>query len=305
LTLFFSVGAILACAATARAGEPHDARRALVEAAWSAHTEGAHARAIVLAEQAIALRKSAALVRFVAEEHAALGHAVEAYARAAECVDLATKEPASPTQVVVLDACRALERDWRPRVGIVKVMVVHPARSGVRVSVAGQASDGDAVVVAPGAVQVGATAPGFNAFASTVDVAPGAEVAVPIALAQPPPLTVAAREAPPLEKPHSVIPPVLIGAGALTVAGGLALHFVANGRYDALRASCAEAARCQDGASEQSAVKRLDGLALGAMIAGSSLVVGGVTFFVLDRRARDRAAWMSVGPGSVRFGGAF
>ena len=146
------VGAVCASASPAHADEAQDARRALVESAWQAHTDGDHPRAIVLAGQAMAMRKSAALFRFIAEEQAILGRAVDAYSNAVACVELAETEPASSMRDGVLDACSALAREWRARVAVVKVAIAPPIPAGARVTVAGEVREGALVAVAPGRV---------------------------------------------------------------------------------------------------------------------------------------------------------
>ncbi len=294
------------------------ARRALIDEARVASRGGDHGRAIELATRAAAIRATPSLRYFLAREHLTVGHAVEALALAGECVARARDDTEVPSREELLSRCEAIAGEAERGVARLTVRVPVPAPGGLRVTVAGEALSASlldvAVPVAPGPVDVVATAPGrVDARASVTLVAGTREVVtldlpvVPPPVVSPPVTVLAPIVAPPARRvaPPAVRPPrpapstvgpwVVGGLGLASFAvvgvlGGMALGAQAD--RDEV---CPSRDNCDpDAANEYDA--RYRDAALGANVAlavGATLVVAGVGWWVGVHFARRRPAPVS------------
>ncbi|MFO0607242.1 MAG: hypothetical protein U0324_29030 [Polyangiales bacterium] len=296
--------------AAAQSGDPALAatRRDLIEQARAARTANDHPRALDLAARAGQIEMSPSLRRFIAEEQEAAGRVAEALNSAELCV---REAGAARDGAAHVEACRAVAGRVQPRVGRVTVTPPSPPPPGLRVRVAGNevpaAVWGVPVIVTPGAVVVEAEAPSFRAFRREVTVAVAGSQTVAVALeaapVEPAPAPTAPVPAPavtppvvappPVEHPPppvqpaggtSVGPFVLMGVGALALGGAAA--FLALSYTDAGE-PCADnpAELCTTAAADT--YNTLGWVSLGV---GVSAVVGGVVWFVLDRRAPSTSA---------------
>ena len=103
------VSVALAWAAPASAQDGADAaRRALIADAAAASQAGDHARAIELAARAAALRATPSLRYFLAREHLAVGHPVEALALAGECASGARADREVHNREALVARCEAV-----------------------------------------------------------------------------------------------------------------------------------------------------------------------------------------------------
>lgn len=100
--------ALLPGIARAQAPAQESARRALIVEAEAASDRGEHARALELATRAGALRMTPSLRLLIAQEHEALGDALEALDGGERCAREAEVETAMRQRDVVLEECRAL-----------------------------------------------------------------------------------------------------------------------------------------------------------------------------------------------------
>ncbi len=318
--------AVLAFAGPARAQLGTDAaRRALIEAARGASRDGDHARAIELATRAAAIHTTPSLRYFLAREHLSVGHAVEALALAGECVARARDDAEVPSREALLTRCEAVASEAEQGVARLTVRVPSPAPEGLRVTVAGEALSASlldvAVPVAPGSVEVIATAPGRVAARATVTLVAGARDAVtldlplepPPAVAPPPPPApvvvlpavvppppMARPAAPPTARrsrvaPSTAGPWVVGGLGLATLAAAGVLGGIALGAQADRDAACPSQTDCDPVAASEHHARYRD-MALGANVAfgvGAALVVAGVGWWVGVHFARRRPAPVS------------
>jgi hypothetical protein len=295
ITLALLAGASSAAAQTS-SPELAGARRDLIEQARAARTANDHARALDLAQRAGQIEMSASLRRFIAEEQEAAGRVAEAMNSAELCV---REAGASRDNAPHAAACRAIAGRVQPRVGRITVTAPATPPPGLRVRVAGNevpaALWGVPVIVTPGAVAVDAEAPAFLPFHQEVNVAAGASgsltlalEAAPVAAAPPPPAPVVVAPTPVLTPPpppppaptggSSAGPFVLMSVGALALGGAAAFLALA---YTDAGEPCAidPTLTCTTAAADTFGT--LGWVSLGM---GVSAVVGGVVWFVLDRR---------------------
>lgn len=166
---FTVVTILLAASASAVAQEA--SREALIADAERARDAGDHDRALELALAAAAIRRTASLELFVAQQRALTGRRDEALASASECVRMAEADGALRNREIILQTCRDLVDELAEGLALVTVRVPSP-RSDLRVSVNGQAlpaSDwGRPHAVPPGTVRVEATAPGASMRQSVI-----------------------------------------------------------------------------------------------------------------------------------------
>ncbi len=281
-----AVGVALCVASPATAQTPADvARRALIDEASAAARAGEHARAIELGTRALTLRATPSLQYFLAREHLAEGHAVEALALAGECASGARADPEVNHREALLARCVSIAAAAEGRVARLTVHVRLPAPQGLRVTVGGDALSPAlydiAVPVAAGAVEVTAAAPGHAPLREALTLRAGERSAMTVALvAVPPP-------APPAAHPGRVSAPspsargsspgagpwvtLGVGVGALVTGGVLAA--VAAGAREERDAACPAARRCDVDAA-LGADGRYRGASVGANVA---FVVGGVS----------------------------
>ena len=152
------------------------ARQQLITAAESAHKNGHHDVALEYAQRASAIRNSATLFLFIADEQVELNRPVDAYANAQQCVREVELDPKARLRDQALARCRALVD--RLTTEIAQVIVQAPALPAgatlqvngkpVRIEVAGVAYP-----VPPGPVVVEVTASGHLPFKSEVAIAAG------------------------------------------------------------------------------------------------------------------------------------
>lgn len=313
------VGAAIAWAGPASAQSGTDAaRRDLIADAAAASEAGDHARAIELAARAAALRATPSLRYFLAREHLAVGHPVEALALAGECASGARADREVHNREALVARCEAVAAEAERGVARLTVHVPTPAPEGLRVTVAGSvlapplyAVD---VPVVPGTTEVTASAPGRAPFHATITLAAGARETLAVTLAEPPtPPTPEAivtaslptppqqpQQPPPPRTPGGAGPWVLVGAGALGLVVGGVFGAVSIDAHDSRDAACPSASRCDVGAAERLDARYRDA-SLGANVA---FVVGGVSLAAgltwwLVARTRSRSPLASLSPAGV------
>ena len=106
------------------------ARRDFVTQAQEAVAAGDHPRALDLATRAGRIRMSTSLRMMIAQEHNALGHTLDALDFAFRCAHEAEANQGLGDRERILEACTALERSLRTRVGRVTVHVPEKLASG-------------------------------------------------------------------------------------------------------------------------------------------------------------------------------
>lgn len=295
--------ALVAASAPAAAQETSAeiARRGLLADSDRAREAGDHARSLDLARRAGDIRMTPSVRLLIAQEHAALGHALDALDAAGRCVREATADAALNNRERILANCEALSATLRARVGNVVVRVPSPAPEGLRVTVQGtdvpSALWGFPYPVDPGEVTVDASSRA-GAFHRALRVEAGANEEVSVALAPaalastapPPPAT---RASGPGAGPWVVAG---LGVAALAASGGFyALYADAISERDAAcgAAGCDPVARDAD--ARAGTWRVLNNVSLGV---GAAAVVGGVVWWLVARGRRaeaPRASW-GVGP---------
>lgn len=279
---------------------PEETRQALIQEAAAASQAGDHARAIDRARRAAAIRMSASLRFLLAREELAVGLPLEAHAHATACVDEVRASPAPPSGEVLRARCEALRDESERSLARLTVRLPSPRPPSLRVVVDGIPADltqlDAARVRLPGALEVVATAEGFERLRETRTLAAGESATITLALRRLPG-PAAGTVAPPTPRPPArpdtpavaYTGPWSLGgaavAGLISVAvfGGLAL--------DAQRerdARCAIAASC-DLAGAAAADGRYRDLATGANV--SLAVAGGfaaaaLTWWLVARATR-------------------
>lgn len=282
--------------ALAQPSSPEAAWRSLVASAVAAQAAGDHARALELAERALAAHETPSLERFIASERLSLGRFAAALTAAERCVAGATADEHIPERAATIAACSDLARDLGRRVARVTLHLRSPAPAGLIVRVGDVAVPAEAigtpVVVDVGELTVSATAPGHAPFRRVVAAPAGAATDVDVALealaVQPPaPTTVApavavgrAAAAPSRALQRHVALGAAIGGGVAVALGSIALGV---GTSAASRfnddARCAQhagvvygGASCVDAAGVADAMRPL---AIGALIGAG--VLGGLS----------------------------
>ncbi len=297
------------------------ARRALIREAQDASRRGDHLAAIERATRAAQLRATPSIQYFLAREHRAVGHVVEALAYAGECVSAATAEVSLHNRAVVLEACREVEASVAPRVARLSVRPPAPLPTGLRVQVNGAAL-ADALLgveypVAPGEVHIRAEAPGFVPFARTLSLDEGQTEAVeltlepePVAPPPPPPPPLARIDVSgplpsggtrPVEAPRGagVGPWITAGAGALTLgAAGVVYGLALSVRDD--RDAAANGAQ-YDPIAETYNQRYRDLLVVTNVLigVGAAALAGGVTWWIIARTRSNARALVTPGPLSL------
>jgi hypothetical protein len=313
----------LSCAPAANAQVATDAaRRALIAEATTASRAGDHARAIELATRAATLRATPSLRYFLAREHLAAGHPVEALSMAGECAAGARADRDVNNREALLGRCEAIAAEADRGVARLTVGVAAPAPEGLRVTVGGAllapALYDVPVPMAPGRVEVRASAPGHDPLEESLTLDAGARHALTVALREtpppPPPIEPAALVAP--SPPTVAARPdhganvtagqwVLLGVGAAGLAAGGVLGALALGARSDRDAACPTASRC-DLAEAARLDARYRDEALAANVAlgvGGVAVLAAVTWWVVARlppRPRGRVA-LSPGALTIRW----
>ncbi|MDO9022899.1 MAG: hypothetical protein Q8S73_09940 [Deltaproteobacteria bacterium] len=289
-------------AAHAQEGAADVARRDLIAQAEAAATAGDHARAVQLGERAAQLRITPTIQYFLAREHLALGHSVEALGYSGACARSAEADLTLRNRDGVLQACRDLVAETGRRVVRVIVHVPTPAPAGLMVRVH------DAELpptlydipypVAPGVVVVEASAPGHLPFRRELQVAASQTALVDVRLepaAVTPPVVAALPPvaiAPPPSRPPRPVEagPRGPGVGPWIVAGTGATALILGGVFYALASGARDdrAADCVGGCSpvsEEHDARYVDFLKATnvALVVGGAALAGGVTWFLIDR----------------------
>jgi hypothetical protein len=298
-------------ASHAQEGPADVARRDLIAQAEAAATAGDHARAVQLGERAAQLRITPTIQYFLAREHLALGHPVEALGYSGACARSAEADLSLRNRDGVLQACRDLVAETGRRVVRVIVHVPSPAPPGLTVRVHGAELPATLYdipyPVAPGVVLVEATAPGHLPFRRELQVAASQTALVDVRLDPAPvaPPVVAVRQ--PVERLAPVAPPRRVappadpsprgpGVGPVVVAGTGAVGLILGGVFYAL-ASSAQSDRdadCVNGCSpaSQDHNRRYGDLLVATNVAigiGAAALAGGVTWFLIERLTHREA----------------
>jgi hypothetical protein len=277
-------------------GDAEATRQALIQEAAAASQSGDHARAIDRARRAAAIRMSASLRFLLAREELAVGLPLEAHTHAAACIDEVAASPALANGEMLRARCEALRDETERSLARLTVRLPSPRPTALRVVVDGIPADLAQLDVArvrlPGAVEVVATAEGFERFRETRTLSVGERATITLALRRPPP-AVAGPVAPPPARAEprstSFAGPWALGgvaaAGLISVAvlGGLALD-----AQRARDARCATAASC-DLAGAAAADARYRELATGANVSlavASGFAVAALTWWLVARGSR-------------------
>lgn len=312
---------LLPFAAAAQNAPADPARLELITRAEAASAAGDHAAALDLGTRAAALRVTPSLMVFLAREHRALSHWVEALDLSRACLRAAEADTALRNRAVILQACEAVRARVEPRVARLEVACVDPPPSlALRIGDREVSTTllGVEVPVMPGEVRVSASAPGRIPFSQTLSLAEGARGRVDLRLpptplpppdppppaADPPPVATppppVRAHAPPGSALRSVGPWILGGA---LVAGALAgvfygLSVTAQGERDA---AC-DTTGCLPAAIDADA-RYVDLLAAGntAAITSAVLLAGAVGWYVVARITSARASHTAPGAFVLRF----
>jgi hypothetical protein len=300
ITQSLVVGVALAWAAPASAQDGSDAaRRALIVDAAAASQAGDHARAIELAARAAAIRATPSLSYFLAREHLAVGHPVEAITLAGECASGARADREVHSREALVARCEAVAAEAERGVARLTVRVPTPEPEGLGVTIAGSVlappQHTVAVPVVPGPTEVTASAPWRDPFRAppSPPTPPTAEAIITASLRTPPP------QLPP-RTPGGAGPWVLVGVGALGLVVGGVFGTVSIDAHDSRDAACPSATRCDGDAAERLDARYRDA-ALGANVA---FVVGGVSLAAgltwwLVARTRSHRPLASLSPAGV------
>lgn len=227
----------------AQAGPEELARRQLLVEADAARNSGDHARALDRAQRAGQIRMTPSVRLLIAQESEALlaqpGHdenVLIALTAAESCVAEATSSLTLDRRDDILRGCRNVAERMRPRIARVQVGVPVPSPADVRVRVNGvevpRALWGVDYPVLPGNVVVEASVPDGRTFRESHVTPAGASWGVTVEFpAVPPPLPprpqhphIEVTPPPPPPPPRSVVPWVVVGAGA-AVAVSSAIFF--------------------------------------------------------------------------------
>ena len=223
------------------------ARLELLTQAEAAAEAGDHTRALDLAQRAATLRPSPSLVAFMAREHRALDHRVEALDHARQCLREVAIDTALRNRDTIRAACEAVLTSVEPHVARVTVSVAERSPDGLVVHLGDRtlvpALYGVAAPVMPGALHISAEAPGFTMFSRDLTLAEGELASVDVALtpvATPPPAPVVAPIAPPVIPPLPTRPAPArssIGPGPWVIGAASVASFAAAGVFYGLAMS--------------------------------------------------------------------
>lgn len=296
------VAAVLAWSPFATAQE--DERARLHASAQAAYQRGQHAEALDFALRAGSLGMTPQLRLFIAVQHEALGHLVEAVESAERCVRETEAASSSPALDTVLERCRAMVQGLGSRVGRVVVRPPTPAPEGMLVRLQGAELDasrwGAAVPVLPGRVVVEAVFRGGLSLRREITVAAGAREEVRLEAPrapQPQPATPIPPVITPTPPPPSplVAPWIVAGGGvALMAVSGvmIALRDARVEERDALcpNATCATTAARQQAGGLDDEARTLQTVGYVSLGVGTAALVGGVVWWIAARPRSSRAA---------------
>jgi hypothetical protein len=328
---------VLAQASTAWAQTPAEiaARRGLLEQAEAASHAGNHQQALELGERAGRISMTPSLRFFLASEQQALGRLADALGNAELCQQTAERDSTLRNRAALISQCRTMITDLSPHVGRVTVQVPTPAPQGLQVTIAGQSvSDafwGVPFVVTPGHVSIDAVAPNCTAFHREVDITAGGNMnvavqldAAPVTASSSPSETAsstAPSSAPIASPPPDTTPPstgpgvapwLLVGGGALLIAGGIvSVTAIRMLSLNALSTACSNSLVCAE--SNRGSYDTALGATIAGPIAigvGAALATGGLIWFLSSRHASPARAHSSFGiaplanGGMITFGGS-
>lgn len=233
--LTVSLGALL-CAPSLFAQPNADeiARRELIADAEMARDAGDHPRAVDLAARAWALRTTPSLALLLAQEHAALGHIVEAISFAEQCSRAVDADPTLHHRARLQSACGALSSSLPARLARLTVRAPTTRPPGLRITV--QHNELREVLwdvaypINPGAVVVEAQASDGSHFELSSTLVEGESRSIEVVLRGATPTALRSRPdatPPPREEPVPSIPwrerlpgrgpYILFGAGVATL----------------------------------------------------------------------------------------
>lgn len=303
-------------------------RRALIRRAESLYAQHRYELALAVAQRAAELGMTPTLRFFIAVQHQALGHTLDALDGAERCAREATADAALRNRDEVIARCNRLASLLEPSVARVVLRVPASAPETLQVYVQGgeieRARWGAPLVVLPGHLVVEARLPDAPALREEFDLtggqrrevsferffpppAPPAPVEAPVVVAAPapapptppPPAPVPVRPPPPSRPPPrgpGAAPWIVAGAGG-ALLGSAAVFFAlrsvaideqAAACHDDLRLCDPEAADANDQANTMTTLTNV------AMGVGAAAVVGGVVWWLVARPGRasvPRQAW--------------
>jgi hypothetical protein len=277
-------------------GDAEATRQALIQEAAAASQAGDHARAIDRARRAAAIRMTASLRFLLAREELAVGLPLEAHTHAAACIDEVVASPAIPNAEVLRARCEALRDETGRSLAGLTVRSPSPRPASLRVLIDGIPAEIAQLDVArmrlPGAVEVVATAEGFERFREARTLSVGERATIILTLRRPPP-TVASPAVPPPARaePRSVSSAGPWALGGVAAAGLISMAVLGGLALDAQRARderCATPASC-DLTGAAAADARYRELATGANVSlavASGFAVAGMTWWLVSRFTR-------------------
>ncbi len=317
IALLALAAAVAGREARAQSAQMLGERRALIERATRASTEGAHARALEFLARAGEISMTPSLRAFVAAEQVASGQRAAAVGTAERCVREATPDATLVDRERVLATCRGIVSRWRGRMARLNVRL--PAGTptdDAEVFVAGTtvaASDlGAPVFVEAGSVLVEARSRRAGGFRRRIDVSAGQDVTVAIefrpnvqvatpATARPLQLTLQSHSPSPM--PFVVLS---LGGASLIVSGVmLGLHVGSVGSLNAMCMIEADNLRhCPTTASSiQASAEAFGTVGIVTLAVGAALVTTGVVWAALAGRNAQRER-VTIGVGGGRGSGS-
>lgn len=234
-------------------------RNRLLAAAQGAHERGQHEIALGLASEALSIRESSALWRFVAEQHWLLGNGGAARQASERCLDRVEREAPSSNRAAVERGCRFIQEKTAP-----------PSQA----QAAPEPPRASEPVHDPSARPVTSGAGDGEARTSEVySRHPSAG-------------TSAGHGHRWLEQRSWAA--VAVGVGASALVSAAIARLVANGWYDELKRQCRSSGCPEDARAIQARIKTLDSLGIALTVGGAGLTGLGVTGLLVSV-SRDTA----------------
>ena len=320
-----ALGLALSFASPARAQSASElaTRAELVRMASAARAGQRHQAALDFALRAEQIVSSPSALRFIADEHLALGQLAQAYETLLRCARSTDRDANEAQRRRVVGECAASAAELRPRLAVLTVRVREPAPAGLEVRVEGRllppSQIGNTLLVSPGTLTIEATARGHVTMRESLRVEVGElrelRVELPLEAASAPAAAATSSEGP----REAVVPSR--GASAHTEAagtGGLArgLSFTAialggaglvtaavlvplreaeavayNDEY--LRGTCNGANVLTDSDACRARVTRgeaMSAASIGLLAGGGTLLAAGVLGLVLTRAPAESAS---------------
>lgn len=311
--------------------QPERTRRALIRRAEGLYAQQRYELALAVAQRAAELGMTPTLRFFIAVQHQALGHTLDALDGAERCAREAATDTALRNRDEVVSRCNRLASLLEPSVARVVLRVPESAPEALRVLVQGgeieRARWGVPLVVLPGHLVVEARLPDAPALREEFDLTGGQRREVSFERFFPPPAPPAPVEAPvvvapaapapapptppPAPPPTPVLPPppprspprgpgaapwIVAGAGGAVLGSAAVFFALRSVAIDEQTAACHDDLRlCDPEAADANArantMTTLTNVALGV---GAAAVVGGVVWWLVARPGRasaPRQAW--------------